>query len=60
MTTLTHSLARVGLQEESVYACEGVVSLAMQEVYGGTQNLHLGTYSCDFLAVAREEGADGS
>ncbi len=32
----------------------------MQEVDGGSQNLHLGTYGRDLLAVSREEGANGT
>ena len=56
---LTYSLARVSVQEESVYPGEGVVCLSVQQVHGGSQHLHLWPHGHDPVAVAGEEGANG-
>ena len=57
---LTHTLPRVTVVEQPVHSGEGVVCLSMQQVYCGTQDLHLGTHGCDPVPVPGEESAYGT
>ena len=57
---LTDSLARVAVQKEPVYSGERVVCLAMEQMYGRSQNLHLRSHCCDPIPVPGKEVAYGT
>lgn len=57
---LTHAFPGVTVVEQPVHPSEGVVCLSMQQVYRGTQDLHLGTHGRDPVPVPGEEYAYGT